>query len=90
MASAVRSEGIGDQVYYGVLASMTGTIGLFTLLTSWQPSRPVTVNHPGSVCKETAPATSPTAPTATPPTPTSDAAEQPPAALESAPAPPSG
>jgi hypothetical protein len=80
VASAARSEGIGDQVYYGTLAGLTGSIGLFTFLTSWQPSRPVTVNHPGSVCKTTTP-TAPAAATpdeAAPPAPLTPPAEAPP------------
>jgi hypothetical protein len=86
VASAVRSEFVGDQIYFGALATLTGGVGILTFLTSWQPSRPVTVNHPGTVCKSavapeaapppTLPTTAPTtaAPT-TAPAPLTPAAE---------------
>ena len=81
VASAVRSEFLGDQVYYGALATLTGGAAAITLLTNWQPSRPVTVNHPGSVCTPAAPPT---------PTPTPEGVDLSPATIESPVVPPAG
>ncbi len=91
VASAVRSVELGDQIYYGALAALTGGTGLLTALTSWQPSLPVRVNHPGSVCQSTTPAAETPATPATPATTSPDAPpapmEPPPPAEPAAPAP---
>jgi hypothetical protein len=91
VTSAVRSPTVEDQVYYGALATITGGVGALVFLTSWQPSRPVTVNHPGSVCHSTAPAPTlappPPPAVAPPPDAPPPAIDAPPAATDAPPAP---
>lgn len=59
--------GFDRNVSLGVALS-TGAAALFMAVANWQPSRGITVDHPGTVCREKAP------PPSLPPSPTTSPA----------------